>query len=328
MKTTTAAALASVLALTALGAACQPFRATSHPVAPAEIGLARSTADLESVVDVPGPLTVETVIGADWEVDRKGLVNLKHEKAIAAGLTDGPEPIIIPFHAIHHPTRGIFLVDTGVERALRDDPDHAAVHGIVASFIHVDKMRFRTDTAGWIAHQKQPIAGVLLTHLHADHISGLRDVPSSAVVYAGPGETAERSFQNLFVRGVTDAALAGKGPLRELRFAPDPSGAFEGVLDVLGDGSLWALWVPGHTPGSTAYLARTANGPVLMVGDACHTAWGWEHGVEPGEFSHDKPRSAESLARLRRFVARHPRIDVRLGHQVLPQRAAPAVSAR
>jgi len=33
----------------------------------------------------------------------------------------------------------------------------------------------------------------------------------------------------------------------------DPSGLFAGVLDVFGDGSFWALWVPGHTPGSTAY---------------------------------------------------------------------------
>ena len=38
--------------------------------------------------------------------------------------------------------------------------------------------------------------------------------------------------------------------------------------------------------------------------------------VEPGTFSADRPRIKESLARLRRFVARHPHIDVRLGHQL------------
>jgi N-acyl homoserine lactone hydrolase len=94
-----------------------------------------------------------------------------------------------------------------------------------------------------------------------------------------------------------------------------PDGLFDGVLDVFGDGSLWAIWVPGHTPGTIAYLARTLTGPVLLVGDACHTAWGWEHDVEPGSFSVDRAKGAESLARLERFVARHPKIDVRLGHQ-------------
>ncbi|MFT3767427.1 MAG: MBL fold metallo-hydrolase [Minicystis sp.] len=328
MKTIRTALLAAAALSVATIAACQPFRATHHAVAPASIGAARSTAELEAVVDVPGPLTVETVVGADWEVDRSGLVNLKHPKAVAAGLTDGPEPIIIPFHAVRHPTRGLFLVDTGVERALHADPEHAAVRGLVASFMHVEKMRFRTDTASWVAAQKEPVAGVFLTHLHVDHISGMRDVPAGAAVYVGPGETEESSFQNLFVRPVTDAALAGKGAIREWKFAADPAGVFEGVLDVFGDGTFWALWVPGHTPGSTAYLARTANGPIMMVGDACHTAWGWEHGVEPGEFSHDKPKSADSLARLQRFVAKHPSIDVRLGHQMLPKREVPAVSAR
>jgi N-acyl homoserine lactone hydrolase len=54
-----------------------------------------------------------------------------------------------------------------------------------------------------------------------------------------------------------------------------------------------------------------------MTGDACHTVWGWEYCVEPGTFSVDQRRSADSLARLEAFVARHPRVDVRLGHQVL-----------
>ena len=120
--------------------------------------------------------------------------------------------------------------------------------------------------------------------------------------------------------GVFDAALAGKGPLQEWVFRPDPTGAFEGLLDVFGDGTFWALSVPGHTPGSTAYVARTPSGPVLLTGDACHTAWGWEHGVEPGSFSSDRPRSVKSLAALKKLAVRHPSLDVRLGHQPLHPR--------
>jgi glyoxylase-like metal-dependent hydrolase (beta-lactamase superfamily II) len=91
------------------------------------------------------------------------------------------------------------------------------------------------------------------------------------------------------------------------------------VLDVFGDGSFWAISAPGHTPGSIAFLARTPHGPVLLTGDVCHTAWGWQHGVEPGTFSDDLAGSADSLARLERFVRRHPSIEVRLGHQQLPR---------
>ena len=159
--------------------------------------------------------------------------------------------------------------------------------------------------------------GGLLTHLHLDHVMGLRDVPASVPVYVGTGDARERSMMNVLQKGLYDEALEGKGPLRELLFAPDPDGAFAGVLDVFGDGTFWAIWVPGHTPGSVAYLARTPHGPVLLTGDACHTAWGWEHGVEPGTFSDDRRQSADSLARLERLVAHHPGIEVRLGHQPL-----------
>jgi glyoxylase-like metal-dependent hydrolase (beta-lactamase superfamily II) len=90
---------------------------------------------------------------------------------------------------------------------------------------------------------------------------------------------------------------------------------FDGVVDVFDDRTVWALHVPGHSPGSTAFLVRTTTGPVLLVGDASHTSWGWNHGVEPGTFSDDTRRSAQSLAKLRSFVARFPQIEVRLGHQ-------------
>ena len=93
------------------------------------------------------------------------------------------------------------------------------------------------------------------------------------------------------------------------------TGTFDGVLDVFGDGSVWALSVPGHTPGSTAYLVRSKAGPVLLTGDACHTRWGWEHHVEPGTFTGDGPRGAESFKKLQGFVAAHPEVEVRLGHQ-------------
>jgi glyoxylase-like metal-dependent hydrolase (beta-lactamase superfamily II) len=261
-------------------------------------------------------VTVETVIGADWSVTRAGLINLDAPKAKEAGLVDGNEPIVVVFHAVHHPTRGLYLIDTGAEKALRDDPEHAALRGIAAKVIGVERLRVRTDTASWIAAQHEPVRGVFLTHLHTDHVSGMRDVPASAVVYTGPGESEELRALHFFVRGVTNDALEGKGPLQEWQFARD-GGAFDGVVDVFGDGSFWAIHVPGHTAGSTAYVARTPKGAVLFTGDACHTEWGWTHDVEPGNFSADKPQSAESLARLERFAGRHPAMEVRVGHQLM-----------
>lgn len=293
--------------------------ATTHPEAPASLGAAAATSSLEALVDEPGPLTVETVIGADWQVPLSGLLNLDHPEAKSAKLADRDEPIHVAFHAVTHPTRGTFLVDTGVERALFDAPDEAAIRGIAARVAHVDKMKRRTDTRTWVERQERAPAGVFLTHLHVDHVSGMRDLPAGTPVFVGPGETNARSFENLFVAPIMDRALENKPPLSVWRFSADPDGVFDGLVDVFGDGSFWAIHVPGHTSGSTAYLARTKTGPVLFTGDACHTAWGWEHGVEPGDFSADKKRSAGSLERLRSFAARHPKMEIRLGHQERPR---------
>jgi glyoxylase-like metal-dependent hydrolase (beta-lactamase superfamily II) len=305
------AILASALLSFAVGCA-----ATTHPDVPARLGAPAPSSSLEAIVDTPGPVEVETVVGADWAVPLSGLLNLDHPLAKEARLTDHDEAIEVVFHVIRHPTRGMFIVDTGAERALFDDPNEAAIRGIVRSVAKIDKMKRRLDTKTWLARQPQPVASVFLTHLHADHISGMRDIPAGTPVFVGPGEVQTSSFENIFVAPVVDRALEGKPPLSVWGFRPDPDGAFDGLIDVFGDGSFWAIHVPGHTPGSTAFLARTHQGPVLLTGDACHTVWGWEHGVEPGSFSVDKKRSARSLAMLRAFVARHPRIDVRFGHQL------------
>lgn len=291
--------------------------ATSHPAAPASLGTSASGSALEAVVDLPGPLTVETIAAGDWEVPRSGLINLDDPKAKAAHLADGPEPIKIFVHAIHHPTKGLFLIDTGVERAFASDPDHALVHGVFGSLAHVDKLKVHVDTASLVAREGEPVKGVFLTHLHLDHIMGLRDLPASTPVFVGVGDAEEKSMMNALQASIFNAALDGKGALNEVHFAPDPTGEFDGVIDVFGDGSLWAIAVPGHTPGSMAFVARTPNGPVLFTGDACHSAWGWKNGVEPGTFSSDRPKSAVSLQRLEAFAARHPAMQVRLGHQEL-----------
>lgn len=269
-------------------------------------------ADLEAVIDSPGTLTVTSVKSADWGVDLSGLLNLEHPKAKAAGIRDRVEPIGVYFHAIQHPGRGLFLVDSGVERKLGTDPGNSSVSWLVRSAMHLERLRVRMDLATFVAQQKEPVQGVFLTHLHLDHISGLPDLRDNVPVYVGPGEANDSNFLNLFAQSTINGELRGKGPLREFMFKNGSD-----ALDVFGDGQLWAIFVPGHTKGSMAYVARTPNGPVLMTGDASHTAWGWNNGVEPGSFSHNKPTSATSLAKLRALSDRHPKMSVRLGHQEL-----------
>jgi len=292
---------------------------TTHAVKPSSLGTVSRSAELLKLIDQPGPLVVETVNSADWQAQRSGLINLDHAKAKAAGLKNEPEPIQIYFHVVRHPTRGTFIVDTGIERALRDAPEKSAAEGLVRGAMNLEKMKAHMPLADWLAKESKPLTGVFLTHMHLDHIMGSPDVPKGTAFYSGPGETTATSFINWITQGTANNQLAGHEPIQEWQYSADADGRFAGVTDVFGDGSLWAIWMPGHTPGSTAYLARTEVGPVLMTGDICHTSWGWLNGVEPGSFTSDHAKNAESLNELRQLAEEHPRMMVRLGHQRLPQ---------
>jgi glyoxylase-like metal-dependent hydrolase (beta-lactamase superfamily II) len=288
---------------------------TSHGTRPATVGVPSSSDAMLAVIDEPGPVTVETVDSADWAVPLEGLVNVDHPRARAARLVDRAEPIQVYFHALHHPTRGLFVVDTGVERARRDAPDKAALRGLVVSIMHLDAMQVRMPLGDWLDARKEPLRGVLMTHLHPDHVTGMADVPDGTPVFTGPGEAGHRDYRYVVLQPNTDRALAGKPPLEEWQFQPDPGGRFAGVIDVFGDGTVWALSVPGHSEGSTAYVVRSPEGPVLFTGDVSHTRWGWENDVEPGTLTENHAGNATSLAQLRALVAAHPSISVRLGHQ-------------
>lgn len=300
--------------LSTLSSGCS---ASHHPTTQGKLGTPASSDAMLRVINDPGPIEFEKIVAANWVVARSGLINLDHPASQAAGLEDGDEPIEIYFYVLRHPTYGTFIVDSGVETGFRAPDSSERVSWLVRSAMNTDQLTVRTTTAEWLAHETEPLAGVFITHVHLDHIMGLPDVPRGTAVYAGPGETGASALLNIFTRGTIDRMLDTTGELNEWPFEADPENRFAGVLDVFGDGSLWAIHVPGHTPGSTAFVVRTPEGPHLLLGDATHTRWGWENGVEPGSFSHNLEKSAVSLKTLLDLSAEHPQMQVHPGHQSL-----------
>jgi glyoxylase-like metal-dependent hydrolase (beta-lactamase superfamily II) len=297
---------------------CQACSLSDHPVGHSNLGKASSLAEMEKLIDLPGPIDVETINSADWTVPLAGLLNLKSPAAQAAHLTDHLEPIHVFAHVVRHPNFGTYLVDTGVSQKLIDNPGGQGVSWLVRKVMPLSDMHVVNGTAKILEGIPGGIQGVFFTHLHIDHISGMPDVPGSVPLYVGRSESTRTSFQNAFVRGTTTALLKGKANLEEwpFRLNKGNEGAVIGdVVDIFGDGSAFAISTPGHTPGSTSYLLRTPKGPILLTGDTCHTRWGWEHGVEPGSYTADQPTNLKSLLLLKDLARRHPTMDVRFGHQ-------------
>ncbi|MFK8083491.1 MAG: MBL fold metallo-hydrolase [Granulosicoccus sp.] len=282
--------------------------ATRHAASVSPLGQASSREALVSSLSTGQHVKFRAIKSANWSVPLSGLLNLNHPTAQSAALKDKEEPIQVYAYHIEHPTHGNFLIDTGISQQFVEDPAAQGIPRILRSQLGFDRLEILTSTESVISNMQRPLKGVFMTHLHLDHISGLPAVDKQVPVYVGRGESAERYFLFAATRGIVDTVLRGRPELREWS---------EPYVDIFGDGSVFAIHSPGHTAGSTAYLINTASGPILIAGDACHTAWGWNNNVEPGKFSTNQPMSRISLNRLVELVKEFPQIAVRPGHQIL-----------
>lgn len=85
-------------------------------------------------------------------------------------------------------------------------------------------------------------------------------------------------------------------------------------MDLLGDGSFWAISAPGHTDDDIAYLVNGAT-PILFTGDASHFAWAFANGVAPhGWNAAGTARAYVSLEQLRAFAKMYPQVRLVYGH--------------
>ena len=56
-------------------------------------------------------------------------------------------------------------------------------------------------------------------------------------------------------------------------------------VDIMGDGSFWAISTPGHTKGHISYLIKGKETQALVTGDVCISKKGFGLGVETGKNS-------------------------------------------
>lgn len=158
---------------------------------------------------------------------------------------------------------------------------------------------------------------VLMTHLHYDHVGGLLDMPGAEVWLS----EAEWSAYGGGKLGFSRRRFVPNHTWRVVDFEGPSSSKIMGLPaeDVMGDGSIYLLSLPGHTPGAAAVLVRGNDGPTLFVGD---TAWVDAHlgtAMRPWYVSAviDAERHAhkESLAWARRVKAQCPNVRIVAGHE-------------
>ncbi|MCA9567056.1 MAG: MBL fold metallo-hydrolase [Myxococcales bacterium] len=228
-------------------------------------------------------------------------------------------PITAPFTSamvafvVQHP-RGTVLIDAGMGSRGREHV--STVPYLMQAIVDLQMRQGTADglRAGGIA--PAGLWGVILTHGHWDHVSGLQDLPGVPVWMT----TEEQAYVAEDGGGLLYRQIDAERPVdvRTLTFPDGPYGPFAASWDVFDDGSLVVLPLPGHTPGSVAVLVNGAE-RTLFVGD---TSWTQEGVAWPAEkpwvtrrmVDHDPAGVREQLVFLHRMVAANPGLVVVPAH--------------
>ncbi len=199
---------------------------------------------------------------------------------------------------IRHPDHGVVLLDTGYApryaTATRRGP--GAVYGRLLP-MRLGRGRSLAEQLPALGIDPADVATVVVSHLHADHVAGLRDLPAARVVLdadalashvrRGPLGRLRRGFLPALLpddleRRVVDVATlprwvpdaprdpAGAGDPQAPQSARTDVTTLGPAHDLLGDGSVVVVRLPGHAHGQVGLLVASRAGDVLLVGDA---AW-------------------------------------------------------
>ena len=218
---------------------------------------------------------------------------------------DETNAISCPFGAflVDHPVEGPVLVDTGIDknlglvmgmffRGLKLNPDETVPAQLRAWDVRPEEIRT-----------------VVMTHLHADHTSGMGALPNATFVTTRE-EWRDATARGSVGRGYVRAHLPAESSVRFVDFAGGE--AFEGLertIDLLGDGTIRLVSTPGHTPGHLSVLVATESGLVFIVGDAVYTLRNLREDILPLRTASDED-SRRSMAQLRAYADAHPDVPL------------------
>ena len=220
-------------------------------------------------------------------------------------------------YLVRHPTRGTFLMDTGMRPV---DGDGHCDFGIWPVFSAPCRAAVGQDVASLLQRDgvdPKNLSFVLVSHLHGDHAGGFRALASAGplriLIAKEEWAAASRSFRAL--DGYISTMLDGDYDVSLLPMERAVAMPYVGrALDLFGDASVWVIPTVGHTHGEISVLLNASAGPMLFTFDASHLRAGLEHSVVPG-FTVDRAAARSSVDRLDALRRAYPKMQVIYGHE-------------
>jgi N-acyl homoserine lactone hydrolase len=252
----------------------------------------------------PKDVRVESFKTGTVNIGRRGTINTKHPEA--GYVKDEILKVPIMSHWVHHKELGDFLLDAGLDKIYADDP-YGGIKGESADeFFQMknENIKFHLDI------RKINLKGIFLSHLHADHIAGIRELPKNILYIVGLGEIEQYQpeLNNDFLKDVEAIYEIDFSKLEKM----PPLGL---CADLLGDGSVWAISTPGHTKGHISYLINGLKGPIFLTMDACFIQDNLKLKIAPSDYTWDIGMAQKTLDMIIKFSDDFPEVKIICGHE-------------
>lgn len=228
---------------------------------------------------------------------------------------------------VRHP-RGDLLFDAGFGRAV--DAHVASLPWLARQFTVYEKGRPAAEQLSAGGLDPLTLTGIVLTHAHWDHVSGL-DSLGAVPVWLPAAEEG-------FIAGDNEHAALARQMVRTPAHTYDfDDGAYLGFPrshDVWGDGAIVLVPASGHTPGSViAFITLPSGARHALLGDL---VWQLDGVTRPAErpwiarrlIGEDSAQVRENILRIAAIHQRFPQIRLLPAHDAAAMAGLPVFPAR
>ena len=232
---------------------------------------------------------------------------------------------------IRHPSEGWILFDTGYAEHFFTKTE-VWPERMYRSFLPVS-LPSSEELTTQLAHlglKPNDITRIIISHYHGDHIAGLRDFPNARFLALNAGTEHFLALAGKRWRATLQGYLPELLPanfssrLRSIDSSPIIAlpqwlQPFASGLDLLGDGSLLGVTLPGHSVGQLGLFLPDVEGqPVFLIADSAWSLPALRKGILPSPLTRlitaDHHAYVQTFMQLHRLATRETAIALLPSH--------------
>ena len=235
-------------------------------------------------------------------------------RLLSKGAGAGHVDLRVRYGILQHPTRGTVLIDTGygAQMTAKGASLPLRIYNRLMGARIAPPIAMHAALAA-CGTSKDAVTEIIVTHLHADHVSELRAFPNARLHLSGRALSAMKRAgrwanlrHGIFPELVPEDVAARMVDLDACPQVPAPLGLGTGG-DLFGDGSVLVIDLPGHAPGHVGLCFPKADPPLLYATDV---QWLVAAAVDPAKVTlaaklvaTDAEAALASTGKVARFAA-------------------------